>query len=132
MDPVTIGLLALAALLVLIALRVPIAVSLLLVIVLVYLVLGMFLEPIGALVLTPPLFLPLVGAQGVDKVRSGVLVVKLLEIGMITPPVGLNVFVIRSLAKDYVWLEQIFAGIVPFPVADLVLVALMLGTRGLF
>lgn len=106
--------------------------GLLLMIVLVYLVLGMFLEPIGALLLTLPLFLPLIGAQGIDKVWFGVLVVKLLEIGMITPPVGLNVFVIHSVAKDHVRLEQIFAGIVPFLVADLVLVALMLGTRGLF
>ena len=106
--------------------------GLLLMIVLIYLVLGMFLEPIGALLLTLPLFLPLIGVHGIDKVWFGVLVAKLLEIGMITPPVGLNVFVIHSVARDYVKLEQIFAGIVPFLIADLMLVALMLLTRSFF
>jgi tripartite ATP-independent transporter DctM subunit len=106
--------------------------GLLIVVVLIYLVLGMFLEPIGALLLTLPLFLPLIAVHGVDKIWFGVLVAKLLEIGMITPPVGLNVFVILSVAKDYVRLEQIFAGIIPFLLADLVLVAVMLLTHGFF
>jgi tripartite ATP-independent transporter DctM subunit len=106
--------------------------GLLIVVVMIYLVLGMFLEPIGALLLTLPLFIPLIAAHGVDKIWFGVLVAKLLEIGMITPPVGLNVFVIHSVAKDYVKLEQIFAGILPFLLADLVLVGLMLLTRSLF
>ncbi|MEI4472226.1 TRAP transporter large permease [Frigidibacter sp. MR17.24] len=104
--------------------------ALLLVIVLIYLVLGMFLEPIGALLLTLPLFLPLVAQHGIDKLWFGLLVAKLLEIGMITPPVGLNVFVIHSVARDYVRLEQVFAGIVPFIIADLALVAAMLALRG--
>ncbi|MFS4436898.1 TRAP transporter large permease [Paracoccaceae bacterium GXU_MW_L88] len=108
------------------------AFALLLVIALIYIVLGMFLEPIGALLLTLPLFLPLVGVQGIDMVWFGVLVAKLLEIGMITPPVGLNVFVIHSVARDYVRLEQIFAGIIPFLIADFALVALMLVILGLF
>lgn len=106
----------------------PLAV--LLVIVLIYLILGMFLEPIGALLLTLPLFLPILAQHGIDKLWFGLLVAKLLEIGMITPPVGLNVFVIHSVARDYVKLEQIFAGIVPFLLADLTLVALMLALRG--
>ena len=107
-------------------------IGLLIVITLIYLLLGMFLEPIGALLLTLPLFLPLIGVHHIDKVWFGVLVAKLLEIGMITPPVGLNVFVIHSVAKDYVKLEQIFAGIVPFLLADLALVLLMIATRGVF
>lgn len=106
--------------------------GLLILITLIYLALGMFLEPIGALLLTLPLFLPLIALHGVDKIWFGVLVAKLLEIGMITPPVGLNVFVIHSVARDYVRLEQVFAGIVPFLLADLALVAAMLLTRGLF
>lgn len=106
--------------------------GLLILITLVYLALGMFLEPIGALLLTLPLFLPLIAAHGVDKIWFGVLVAKLLEIGMITPPVGLNVFVIHSVARDYVKLEQVFAGIVPFLLADLALVGVMLLTRTLF
>jgi len=98
------------------------ALGLLLIITLIYLALGMFLEPIGAMLLTLPLFLPLIGTAGIDKIWFGILVAKLLEVGMITPPVGLNVFVIHSVAKDYVKLEQIFAGIIPFLMADLVLV----------
>lgn len=108
------------------------ALGLLVVIVLIYLALGMFLEPIGAMLLTLPLFLPLIGAEGIDKIWFGILVAKLLEVGMITPPVGLNVFVIHSVAKDFVKLEQIFAGIIPFLAADLLLVAVMLGTHHLF
>jgi tripartite ATP-independent transporter DctM subunit len=104
----------------------------LLLITVIYLLLGMFLEPIGALLLTLPLFLPIIGVHEIDKVWFGVLVAKLLEIGMITPPVGLNVFVIHSVAREYVRLEQVFAGIVPFLLADLALVALMLLTRGFF
>ncbi|MFV0490225.1 MAG: TRAP transporter large permease [Pseudorhodobacter sp.] len=104
--------------------------ALLLAIVVVYLLLGMFLEPIGALLLTLPLFLPILAQHGVDKLWFGLLVAKLLEIGMITPPVGLNVFVIHSVARDYVRLEQIFAGIIPFILADLALVATMLALRG--
>ncbi|MFK4753517.1 TRAP transporter large permease [Oceanobacter antarcticus] len=100
--------------------------GILLVIVFIYLALGMFLEPIGAMLLTLPLFLPLVVEHGIDKVWFGLLVAKLLEIGMITPPVGLNVFVIHSVAKDYAALEKIFAGVLPFILADLVLVVVML------
>ncbi|WP_347312698.1 TRAP transporter large permease [Defluviimonas sp. SAOS-178_SWC] len=104
--------------------------ALLVAIVVIYLILGMFLEPIGALLLTLPLFLPILAQHGVDKLWFGLLVAKLLEIGMITPPVGLNVFVIHSVARDYVRLEQVFAGIVPFILADLALVAAMLAIRG--
>ena len=105
---------------------------LLLLITLIYLAMGMFLEPIGALLLTLPLFLPLINAHGIDVIWFGLLVAKLLEIGMITPPVGLNVFVIHSVAREYVRLEQVFAGIIPFLLADLALVLTMLLTRSLF
>ncbi|MDP5307304.1 TRAP transporter large permease [Paracoccus spongiarum] len=104
--------------------------ALLLAIIVIYLILGMFLEPIGALLLTLPLFLPILAQHGVDKLWFGLLVAKLLEIGMITPPVGLNVFVIHSVARDYVRLEQVFAGIVPFILADLALVAGLVALRG--
>ena len=54
----------------------------------------------------------------------GVLVVKLLEIGMITPPVGMNVFVIRNVASQYATVTQIFKGVIPFLAADIVVVAI--------
>ncbi len=106
--------------------------GILILITLIYLALGMFLEPIGAMLLTLPLFLPLIEAQGIDVIWFGILLAKLLEIGMITPPVGLNVFVIHSVAKDFVRLEQIFAGVLPFLAADLVLVVAMLASHALF
>jgi tripartite ATP-independent transporter DctM subunit len=108
------------------------ALGILVLITLIYLALGMFLEPIGAMLLTLPLFLPLIEAQGIDVIWFGILLAKLLEIGMITPPVGLNVFVIHSVARDLVRLEQIFAGILPFLAADLLLVVGMLATNALF
>lgn len=106
--------------------------GILILITLIYLALGMFLEPIGAMLLTLPLFLPIISSHGIDYIWFGVLLAKLLEIGMITPPVGLNVFVIHSVAKDYVKLEQIFAGILPFLAADILLIIGMLATHSLF
>ena len=104
----------------------PILVLILLVIVLVYLALGAFMEPFGAMLVTLPVFLPLIEAQGLCLVWFGVLVVKLLEIGMITPPVGLNALVIKNVASRHVSVSQVFAGVVPFLLADLVVVALLI------
>lgn len=106
--------------------------EILIVITLIYLALGMFLEPIGAMLLTLPLFLPLVIDYDIDKIWFGLLVAKLLEIGMITPPVGLNVFVIHSVAKDYASLEKIFRGVMPFILADLILIACMITYQQIF
>jgi len=100
-------------------------VTLMLAIIVIYLILGTFMEPFGAMLVTLPVFLPLVEAQGLSLVWFGVLVVKLLEIGMITPPVGLNVFVIRNVAGAYVKTGDIFRGVVPFLGADLVVVAIV-------
>lgn len=100
-------------------------------VVLVYLLLGMVMEPFGAMLVTLPVFLPLLQAEGLSPVWFGVLVVKLLEIGMITPPVGLNVFVIRNVAASHVTTAQIFAGVAPFFLADLAVVALIIAAPGL-
>jgi len=100
--------------------------QLMLIIVIVYLILGMFMEPFGAMLVTLPVFLPILNAQGLDLVWFGVLLVKLLEVGMITPPVGLNVFVIRNVASQYASVAQIFKGVLPFLAADLVVVALII------
>ncbi|MFZ3582882.1 TRAP transporter large permease [Loktanella sp. DJP18] len=97
---------------------------LMLVIVGIYLVLGTFMEPFGAMLVTLPVFLPVLEAQGVSLVWFGVLVVKLLEIGMITPPVGMNVFVIKNVADKYVTVAQVFRGVLPFVLADLIVVAI--------
>ncbi|MBW3095985.1 TRAP transporter large permease [Pseudohoeflea coraliihabitans] len=89
---------------------------------LVYLLLGMFLEPIGAMLITLPIFLPLVTLAGYDLIWFGVIVAKFLEVGMITPPVGLNVFVIKNVVGSQVSMTTIFRGIIWFFIADLVLI----------
>lgn len=101
-------------------------VELMLIIVVLYLILGMFMEPFGAMLTTLPVLLPLLNGQHIDLIWFGVFVVKMLEIGMITPPVGLNVFVIRNVAGEYASLVQIFKGVIPFLLADIVVVAIII------
>ncbi len=96
------------------------------IVVLIYLALGMFMEPFGAMMVTLPVLLPIFRQEGIDLVWFGVLLVKLLEIGMITPPVGMNVFVIKNVASQYATVAQIFKGVIPFLGADLVVVALVI------
>lgn len=101
-------------------------VMLMLIIVAIYLALGTFMEPFGAMLVTLPVFLPVLEAQQINLVWFGVLVVKLLEIGMITPPVGLNVFVIKNVASKYVSVVQVFKGVIPFILSDIVVVAIVI------
>ena len=105
--------------------------ELMFIVVLVYLALGMFMEPFGALLVTLPVFIPILNAEGISLIWFGVLVVKLLEIGMITPPVGLNVFVIRNVAQDQVTTLQVFRGVAPFFLADLAVTALIIAVPSL-
>ena len=106
-------------------------VTLMLIIVVIYLILGTFMEPFGAMLITLPVFLPVLGAQDISLVWFGVLVVKLLEVGMITPPVGLNVFVIRNVAAAHVTTVQVFKGVIPFIIADVFVVALVIAVPAL-
>ena len=94
-------------------------------IVCVYLLIGMFLEPIGAMLLTLPIILPVVDASGWSLLWFGIVLTKLLEIGMITPPIGMNVFVIKSVVGNLVSTSAIFRGVLWFLVMDLVLVAIL-------
>lgn len=95
-------------------------------IVLIYLVLGMFMEPIGAMLLTLPIVLPIIQSAGLSLVWFGVLLTKLLEVGMLTPPVGMNVFVIKGVVGNLVSLAGIFKGVMWFLLADLVVLLLMI------
>ncbi|MEQ8589587.1 MAG: TRAP transporter large permease [Roseitalea porphyridii] len=92
----------------------------------IYLVLGMFLDPIGIMVLTLPLLVPLVEGYGLDLIWFGVVVIKLLEIGLITPPVGLNVFVIASVVGREVPIDRIFSGIIRFLTIDVLVLVLIM------
>jgi len=90
-----------------------------------YVLLGMFMDPIGILLLTLPVVVPIVDALDYNLLWFGIVLVKLLEVGMITPPVGLNVFVLKAAIGDEVSLEQVFRGIVPFLVMDVVILVIM-------
>jgi C4-dicarboxylate transporter, DctM subunit len=89
---------------------------------LVYLVLGAFMDQMAILALTVPIVLPVVEQLGYDPVWFGVMVVLLAEIGLVTPPLGLNVFIVaRATGRPA---EEVFRGVVPFVAAMLVLVLL--------
>ncbi|QEW22047.1 Neu5Ac permease [Marinibacterium anthonyi] len=91
----------------------------------VYLVLGCFLEGFAMLVLTLPIFFPVVLDLGIDPIWFGVLVVLTLEMGLISPPVGLNVFIVKSVAPK-VPLSDIFRGVIPFWLAMLATLAVLI------
>lgn len=89
-----------------------------------YVVLGFFLEGFAMMVLTMPIFFPVITSLGFDPVWFGVIVVITLEMGLITPPVGINVFIVKSVAPD-VPLKDIFAGVAPFMLAMLATIFLL-------
>jgi tripartite ATP-independent transporter DctM subunit len=91
---------------------------------LLFLVLGCFIEPIAIMVMTLPIMFPVMVKAGFDPIWLGVVAVKLAEISVLTPPVGLNVFVVKSASPVPVTLGQVFAGVTPFIVLDLLSLAL--------
>jgi tripartite ATP-independent transporter DctM subunit len=92
---------------------------------LLYVFLGMFLEGFSILVLTLPIVVPIVQALGYDLIWFGVLMVIVLEMGLISPPVGINVFVVKGLVPD-VPLRQVFLGILPFWLAMIVCLVIVI------
>lgn len=96
----------------------------------VYLILGSIFDTIAAMVITMPFVFPLVVSMGYSPIWWGVVLVMVIEIGMITPPIGLNVFVIFGVAKN-IPLGTIFRGILPFLYADLVRLMIIILLPGL-
>lgn len=90
-----------------------------------YIVLGCFLEGIGLVLITVPVFLPVVMASGYDPIWFGVLVVVVVEMGLIHPPVGMNLFVIQAQVPD-IPILSIYKGTLPFLVSPVVLIVLLL------
>ncbi len=88
-----------------------------------YLVLGCVMDQVAILILTVPIVLPLVKALGFDPVWFGVIVIVVAEVGLVTPPVGLNVFVVSRYAKRP--LQEIFAGVWPHVISHLMLLAVL-------
>jgi C4-dicarboxylate transporter DctM subunit len=96
-------------------------------IVILYLIMGMFMTLVSAFAMTLPLFLPVMMTADVDLIWAGILCIKMLEMGVITPPVGLNVYVIKALSgDDTLKVQDIFKGVLPFLTMDLVSVILIL------
>ena len=90
-----------------------------------YIILGCFLDGLGMILITVPVFLPLVLASGFDPIWFGVVLVILIELGLIHPPVGMNIFVIQAQVPD-VPILRIYQGIVPFLAAPAVLLVLLI------
>ncbi len=90
----------------------------------IYVVLGTAMEELSMILLTVPIFFPLVVGLGFDPVWFGIIIVVVVEIGLISPPVGMNMFVVRSLLPA-VSTATIFRGVTPFVVADIVRLAIL-------
>jgi len=95
------------------------------IILLLYVILGCVLDGIAMIVLTIPILFPVITALKFDPIWFGVLMVIVLEMGLITPPVGLNVFVIKGVAKD-VPLRVIFRGVIPFLGASVLAIVIIM------
>ncbi len=97
----------------------------LLMIVSVYLFLGCMMDAIAMILITVPIFFPVVTALGFDPIWFGIIIVKMSEIGGLSPPLGMNVFVMKGVAKG-VPLKDIFHGIIPFLISDICHVTLLI------
>jgi len=91
----------------------------------VFLLLGMFLDPIGVMLVTLPIFLPAFEAADLNLIWIGVIVVKMIEIGLLTPPVGINVYVVKQVAGDSVPLSTVFRGVGWFLACELFIMVLL-------
>jgi C4-dicarboxylate transporter DctM subunit len=94
-------------------------------IILMYFVAGCFMDSLALIMLTVPILFPLVSTLGFDPIWFGVIIVMVTEVGVITPPVGINVFVIKGIVPD-VPMSAIFKGTVPFLIGMIAVIALVL------
>jgi len=95
------------------------------VVVFIYFIGGLFMDALALILLTVPIIYPVILVLGYDPIWFGVIIVLVSEMGVITPPVGMNVYVIKGIAKD-VPLETIFKGVFPFVVALFVAVGMLM------
>ncbi|WP_371155522.1 TRAP transporter large permease [Jannaschia sp. 2305UL9-9] len=101
-----------------------------LVVVVLYIVLGFFIETLSLMVVTIPIIVPLVVAQGYDPIWFGILMIVLIEMALITPPVGLNLYVVQG-ARRSGTLSEVMLGAVPFVAMMLLMVAALIALPGL-
>ena len=93
---------------------------------LIYLVMGAFLDTIGIMLLTLPILIPIFRELGINEIWAGVILVKMLEIGLLTPPLGMNVFVMNRVSGDSIKLGTIFRGVSWFLLVEIVVMALLI------
>jgi TRAP-type C4-dicarboxylate transport system permease large subunit len=91
----------------------------------IYVILGTAMEELSMILLTVPVFFPLVVHLGFDPIWFGVLIVVVVEIGLISPPVGMNLFVLNALLP-HVSTNTLFRGVLPFVVADIVRLGILI------
>jgi TRAP-type C4-dicarboxylate transport system permease large subunit len=84
-----------------------------------YIILGCLMDAMAMIILTVPIIFPVITELGFDPIWFGVIIVMTVELGLIHPPVGMNVFVIKSVVKD-VSFATIFKGVLPFVVTDII------------
>ncbi|GHF49422.1 TRAP transporter large permease [Seohaeicola zhoushanensis] len=94
--------------------------------VMMYFLLGMFIDPLSMLVMTVPFVFPVIQAYGMDPIWFGVILCKMIEIGVITPPVGLNLFAVVSASEGKVSIGEIYLGILPFILVELLVLLLLI------
>jgi len=90
-----------------------------------YLVLGCLMDAMAMIILTVPIIFPVITALGFDPIWFGIVIVMTVELGLIHPPVGMNVFVIKSVVKD-VSFTTIFKGVLPFVATDIVRLVILI------
>jgi TRAP-type C4-dicarboxylate transport system permease large subunit len=94
-------------------------------IMLMYLVLGCLMDAMAMIILTVPIIFPVITALGFDPIWFGIIIVMTVELGLIHPPVGMNVFVIKSVVKE-VSFTTIFKGVLPFVATDILRLAILI------
>jgi TRAP-type C4-dicarboxylate transport system permease large subunit len=84
-----------------------------------YLLLGCLMDALAIVILTVPIIFPLIKEMGFDPIWFGIIIVMTVELGLIHPPVGMNIFVIKSVLED-IKISTIFIGVIPFIITDLI------------
>lgn len=105
-------------------------ISLIVVLTIFYIILGCFMDGFGMILITVPVFLPVLTQHGYDPIWFGVMLVIVIELGLIHPPVGMNIFVIQAQVREMP-ITKIYKGIVPFLVAPLVLLGMLVAMPSL-
>lgn len=90
-----------------------------------YIVMGFFMESLSMILLTVPIFYPLIIQAGIDPIWFGILVVVTVEMGLLTPPVGMNLFIVKDAVED-IELSEVILGVLPFFIADIVRLAILI------